>query len=470
MENAINDLWSNLHFEYNCNHEPMSFHFYKNSIKYLNENRLKSNYSSGIYPYSGRIYPYIPLFLLSIEELCPPNGIIMDPFAGSGTILLESLINPVFKRSAIGIEINPLGRLISKVKTTPLDLKIINNKKNLILTEYQKTDHILINVPKGAQFKFWHSQKGLNDLAKLRYSINNLENDDYKDFFWLIFSHLARKISRADPFIPPAVLLKPYKYENSPSKIKRIQEAVKNSENPDLPKMFTDLVTDNSIKINSLNKIPEIHQKEKTASIIWDDAREMRYGTYQYAGKICKKGSRKIRKNSIDLILTSPPYLTAQKYIRSSLLELIWLEEIIEEKKIDIESKSIGTESIHLTNFNFHEIGIPEIDDLIIRTLEFSKQRAAEVSQYFRDMNMVINEIHRVLKKDSYAILIVGNNKVRGETIETYKFLAKIGENCGFTIKLILKDPIRTRGMITKRHGNGGLIKDEYVLFMKKGV
>jgi DNA modification methylase len=467
MTNAINDLWDDLHLKYNSTPEPIQFNFRENAIKFLNEKRNNTT-AHGIYPYPGRLYPYIPLVLLSLDILCPPKGKILDPFCGSGTVLLESLINPIHKRSAIGIEINPIGRLISKVKTTPLNLDIINEKKEIILNDFKNTKMHSITVPNTSQFHFWYSKKALQELTKLKNSINNLENDDYKDFFWLNFSFLTRKISHADPFIPPAVLLKPYKYENSTKKKKTIEDAIKNAENPNLSNLFTDLVSNNSKRIASLNNIIEIQMREKTAEIIWDDARIMKYGSYQYAGKISKTKTKKIPKNSIDFIITSPPYLTAQKYIRTSLLELMWFEDIIEEKRLEIQNNSIGKEDVHLTKTDFHDLGIPNIDNLVKKTLPISKSRAAEVFQYFYDMKIVFEEMHRVLKNGANAVLIIGNNRVVGETIETHKFLGEIGKDCGFEIMLELKDPIRTRGMITKRHGNGGLIKEEYALIFKK--
>nr|WP_320161403.1 hypothetical protein [uncultured Methanoregula sp.] len=470
MNNAIDDFWQELHIQYATNHEPIPFHFKEYVVKNLHEKRLISDKTAhGIYPYSGRIFPYIPLFLLSLKALCPPKGKILDPFAGSGTILLESLINPIYKRNALGIEINPIGRLISKVKTTPLNNDIILQIKEQIISDFQTISLDPIEIPNTQQYIFWYSENGLNALTKLKKCINSLENDDYKDFFWLNFSSLARKISRADPYIPPVVLLKRYKYENSPKKIQKIDEAIKTSENPDLISLFSAIVEKNSKKIEYLNNFLEIQNKEKTVQIIWDDAREMRIGSYQCAGKMLKIKSKKIPKNSIDLIITSPPYLTAQKYIRTSMLEIMWLEDILDEKRIDIDKHSIGTESVFFKTVCFKELGIPEVDELIVKTKKISKQRAAEVFQYFKDMQIVFGEMYWILKKGAYAVLIVGNNKVAGEMIETYRLLQRIGEQCGFTTELILKDPIRTRGMITKRHGNGGLIKDEYVLVLKKG-
>ncbi len=281
MKNAIEGLWEELHLQYKTNNKPIPFHFKENAIKYLGESRSSPvKTAHGLYKYSGRIYPYIPLFLLSIKSLCPSRGKVLDPFAGSGTILLESIINPVYPRSALGIEINPIGRLISKVKTTPLDSKIINEKRILILKEFQNQEISSLILPQSNQFNFWYSQIGLQELAKMKKCIENLEENDYKDFFWLIFVTLARKLSRADPFIPPAVLLKPYKYQKSPKKIKKIEEAVKNSENPDLIKEFNDLVDSNLIKLEYLQKFPKIKNREKKVEIVWNDAREMRIGHY----------------------------------------------------------------------------------------------------------------------------------------------------------------------------------------------
>lgn len=467
MENAIKELWDDLHLKYNSTHEPIQFNFRNCAIKFLDEKRNNTT-AHGIYPYPGRLYPYIPLVLLSSDFLCSPKGKILDPFCGSGTVLLESLINPIYKRSAIGIEINPIGRLISKVKTTPLDLDIIKEKKESILCNFKNKNSQSLPVPNTNRFHFWYSNKGLRELTRLKNSIDNLENDNYKDFFWLNFSFLTRRISKADPFIPPAVILQPHKYKNSIKKKKAIADAIKNAENPNVYNLFSNLVDINSKKIASLNEVTKIHRSEATAKIVWDDARLMKYGLYGFAGKLNKAHPKRIPKNSIDCIITSPPYLTAQKYIRTSLLELMWFEDLIDEKRLEIQNKSIGKEDVQLSKVDFHELGISNIDNLVKKTHEISKGRAGEVFQYFYDMKIVFQEMHRVLKKDAKAVVIIGDNRVTGEIIETHKLIGEIAADSGFETILELKDPIRTRGMITKRHGNGGLINEEYILIFRK--
>ena len=89
-------------------------------------------------------------------------------------------------------------------------------------------------------------------------------------------------------------------------------------------------------------------------------------------------------------------------------------------------------------------------------------------NRYFNDMVLVMKNSYRMLKKDREMILIVGNNKVCGYDVNTQDMLAEIGESVGFKRELIIKDRIRSRGMITRRHKNGGLIEDEYIVVLRK--
>jgi len=100
-----------------------------------------------VHYYPGRIYPYIPLYLLSLADFADLDGFVLDPSAGSGTIMLESIINPVFKRNALGVEINPLARLISKVKTTIIDFTEIENSMKELFKLYLEKEATGEHIP-----------------------------------------------------------------------------------------------------------------------------------------------------------------------------------------------------------------------------------------------------------------------------------------------------------------------------------
>ena len=70
-------------------------------------------YTHGYHPYSAKYIPQIPNRLIS--AFSKKDDLILDNFVGSGTTLVES---KVLGRNAIGVDVNPLACLISKVKTT----------------------------------------------------------------------------------------------------------------------------------------------------------------------------------------------------------------------------------------------------------------------------------------------------------------------------------------------------------------
>jgi DNA modification methylase len=463
----LGELWSNLVREFKKN--PLNFNFKHVVLTHLGERRSDA-YTHSIHSYPAKMFPYIPTFFFSIPELCPPHGVVLDSFCGSGTVLLESLVHPLYKRNVYGIEINPLGRLIAKVKTTPLKERKLEERISHLLELVRKFENIKVPLPESKKIEFWFSKRAICELSKLKYLIEEEgRDDDYKDFFWVCFSSIIRKVSRADPFIPPPVLLKIHKYENSPSKREFLLKFSKQTQNPDVIGLFKSTVEKNFERIRSLNRIKEVREGKIKAHLIWDDARHTKLGRLGKKGELIKKSARTLSSNSIDLLLTSPPYLTAQKYIRTQNLELLWLGMVSENEIPSLEKEVIGSEHVSMKEINFADgVGVKSVDALIKWASSKSPQRAAMVFKYFFEMKKAILEIYRILKDGAYAIIVVGNNKVLGRHVETYKLLMDVAVLSGFKLELVLKDKIRGRGMITRRHNTGGLIKEEFIIVLKK--
>ena len=84
----------------------------------------------GIHPYPARMIPQVANRI--ILGWSGENNTVLDPFCGSGTVLVESLLN---NRNAIGVDINPLAYLLAKVKTTRISEKEMNQKIQPYLEE-----------------------------------------------------------------------------------------------------------------------------------------------------------------------------------------------------------------------------------------------------------------------------------------------------------------------------------------------
>lgn len=117
----------------------------------------------------------------------------------------------------------------------------------------------------------------------------------------------------------------------------------------------------------------------------------------------------KFKDNSIDLVITSPPYLNAIDYIRCSKFTLVWMGYNVEQLT-DVRKISIGTEVGSSPDAD------EEISDVLsrLRADRLPARRRAIIASYIRDMRAALTEIHRVLVPDGEAVLVVGENTVGG--------------------------------------------------------
>ena len=109
--------------------------------------------------------------------------------------------------NSLGVEINPLARLVSKVKTTPINpADLLEAGQDLIAAiKKSKTKPML---PDLFNIDFWFKPKAQIGIAKIKHQIDCLTNADHKDFFLVCLSSIIRRASLADKKIGPPVLLK----------------------------------------------------------------------------------------------------------------------------------------------------------------------------------------------------------------------------------------------------------------------
>src|SRR5215469_5962917 len=94
-------------------------------------------YTHGYHPYSAKYIPQIPNRLIS--AFSKKDDLILDNFVGSGTTLVESKL---LGRNAIGIDVNPLACLISKVKTTVIEESTVREIENFLTLLQDDITHV----------------------------------------------------------------------------------------------------------------------------------------------------------------------------------------------------------------------------------------------------------------------------------------------------------------------------------------
>lgn len=423
---------------------------FRNLVPELNNSE---RYSHLIHSYPAKLLSNIPYFFLQSDYFCPPDGLVLDPFCGTGTVMLEANVSG---RSAIGVDANPLAVLIAQVKTTYIPSEKLLRTLSSVLVRARRSK--LEPIENVEYIQRWFSSSTIIQLTHLEEAINKIKSCEQRRFFLLCFSNLIKKVSFADPSISVPVKLNPERFNKNPERKKAVEFKLQTLQCIDVYDKFTDICKLNIRRIESLRSIKE---KGVTTEIVSNDARRI---TEKYGG------SKMMASESVDFILTSPPYAGAQKYIRSSWLNLYWLGKKLPEEIRALNNKNIGREDYHKSEINQHiQTGILAAD-VILESLyaEGKKERAHIVGNYLNEMKLALDESIRVLKKNCYMIIVLGNNTVCNRPFDTQDYFTTYLESKGMKLQFKLIDDIKSYGLMTKRNKTASTISCEWVLVFKK--
>jgi len=396
--------------------------------------RKKTDYlTHAFFPYPARFIPQIPKYF--IREFMQNSYSLLDPFAGSGTSLVEALISGY---NSYGIEINPLGKLLSETKTTPLD-------KDKLGKEFARIKELIEGdiapfSPEMPNKDFWFEPSIQNKLGKIKSAIDTVRDENIRKFFLMCLASIIRKCSNADPSISKPVFTK------------HMKEVVK-TRKVDVYKLFQDKVDSYSERIIALSLFLDTSKVE--AKIIGDDSRKIN-----------------LPDKSVHLIITSPPFINAQEYFRTTKFEILWTGLATSEKIRELESKMIGIERIVDTDVS--KLWLLDgkkascINKVIKKIHKVDNSRAYIMYQYFKDMKTVFRELHRVLDDTGRFAITIGDNTIRKIPINTHDLIRQLAESVGFKTEKVAYDIIKTRRLSIKRNETAGLMLKEWALVFKK--
>lgn len=444
MEKKINYKESFKGFleEYSKNKEPIEVNF-RELVPQLNKIDRATHI---IHTYPAKLLSNIPYYFLNNDYFVVKGDSILDPFCGSGTVLLESIISGMH---AYGCDANPLARLISEVKTGHYCINKLSQFRNelqrkiLVVREFNK-------FPDVVNLDYWflpHIKIQLNSILQ---GINTIKNEKYKSFFLLCFSNCVKKVSLADSRVSVPVRLKINQYPINHPYRKKNENKINYLKEINVFDKFLDIVDANIVRFKNKKKV--VLSSEIKAKIISNDARKLN-----------------LKDNCIDLIISSPPYAGAQKYIRASSLSLGWTElSKASELKI-LDKENIGRENYSKSEYALlKESGIEDADKLLKEIYKINPLRAHIASNYLLEMTQAIKESIRVLKPKKHLVLVAANNKVCGYEFKTQDYLRQIAEENGMTTICRLIDDIKSYGLMTKRNKTASVITCEWVLVLKK--
>lgn len=385
-----------------------------------------SNYAShNFHSFPAKFPPQLPRKF--IQELTVEGDVVLDPMVGSGTTAVETYL---LNRRAVGFDIDPLALHITKVKTTTFDKNQIMNALRTIINNASKysashaseaLDEIKIkfDVESRNFIDMWFLPKTQIELISLLREINNLHDYDIQDFFKVAFSaiiitksggvSLALDLGHTRPHLAKKVLDK-----NG--------NVIYGSSDDNLPHYLTKIVRSaiQEFEKKCLQNLEGIHSvcNDHIPTII-------KYGDAQ---------SLPLEPDSIDLIVTSPPYASnAIDYMRAHKFSLVWFGFPISDLG-NKRKEYIGGEAI--SGFEFENL--PYYPRSIVdKIYDIDKKKSTVVLRYYSEMTRVLREMFRVLKPGKTAIVVVGNSLIRGIDVEIPYCLSEIGKSLDFKVPVI---------------------------------
>ncbi len=362
--------------------------------------KYRKEYTHNIHNYPAMMIPPISRELISIiKKHQPAVKSLMDPFAGSGTVMLEGIIAGL---NVWGVDLNPLACLIAKAKCTPLDPALLSKAQETLVSESLSNisklekGKIKINLPKFKNIDFWFKPYVISHLQIIKQGIKKIKNQDIRTLFWVAFSETVRECSNT---------------RNNEFKLYRIAEAKLTMFKPSVVDCF-------KMKIEKcilgMQELYGHSKKVGKAEIIAMDTRDLKLG------------------REMDLMITSPPYgdsRTTVAYGQFSRLSLQWLD-LEDYQYIATEINKSNLDKYLLGgNLGLRENKLPSdrLKDSLNKIAKVDKKRASEVLSFYIDLDQCLKSISSTMKTNSYQCWVVGNRTVKNINIPTNAIISDLG-------------------------------------------
>ena len=419
---------------------PVSFRDLANEIS------VGERLTHRVHTYPATLLRSIPAFFLAVPELAPEGTMIGDPFCGSGTVLLEALSAGF---DSYGLDVNPLAALISRVKTTRLHpRRLATMQRRLFQHRYHDRSFV---APPVVNIQHWFYPRIVAQLAQIEAALQTLPDGPYLDFFRVCFSSCLRRVSLANPRVSVPVRLRPDAYPTHHPLHRTLIDRLNELRHVDVWTVFSHIVNDNRIRIAHLLSVPTA----AASTVCTGDVRNWSFSSHSPSRRC-------------SLVMTSPPYLGAQKYVRATSLSLNWLRLTDPRSLRVLERATLGREHINKDEYISFAGAPPNIQPTLTEIARVNPLRAQITAHYIADLRRFFRQLPCWLTPNGHCVLVIGPNTVCGRLFDTPALVITLAREYGLSLTVELVDRIRSRGLMTRRNRNAAIVLHEHVLVFKR--
>lgn len=330
---------------------------------------------------------------------------VADIFCGCGTVAVEACRKGY---DFYGCDLNPVAVLLAEVKTTQYKRDEIERIGKKIIDNFNRNEHKDTFQSANERLKYWYVESQYNELYHLKQLIDTFDmSDDYHKLFLCIFSSILKPTSKW--------LTKSIKPQVDPNKEihcvietfeKQLKIFIKAIEQEDYK-------GENEVEIQRMNVL----DIEKEAYV--------------------------------DLVVTSPPYVTSYEYADLHQLSSLWLGYA--SNFTDLRKDSIGSQ------YGADKTIQWELNDTAKKITEQfpGNSQGAAIARYYSQMENVVKICCRLLRPQGFCVFVIGDTEYKGIRIENAKSLAESMIRKGFVIQQISKRKIANKFLPSHRDANG---------------
>lgn len=393
----------------------------------------------GIHAYPAKFIPQIPRYFIKNTTLV--GDTVLDPFAGSGTALVESTL---LSRNSVGGDINPLAPLLWDAKT--------NFGDEVTSWRFEFTDFLsalqrtrAVDPPPVAAIRKWFDDEPIETLSRIFGLIRDypFSSERLRNFLLVCASSTVRKVSRADPKVSKPFISRRQRelFAQGPVEWKTME-------------VFSGQVSKYYARVGeyyrSVRKgVSETGFTPKVTPLFPQDARTL----------------PGLTKHSVDAAVTSPPYVSAQEYFRTVKLELFWLGLADERRIIELDKQVLGTEKVDTDSGpEYRELGIPSLDPGLRQVYQVDRARWLVAFEYFEGLRMHFKRMAEVLRSGAKYGFLVGDNTIRRVPLPVHVGVVQMAGEAGLRCTEQVYDRIVARSLTPNRNTTAGLIDVEWFL------